>query len=763
MFCGFFIFNSSAVFAATITSTATGGVWATGSTWVGGVAPATTDSAIIATTGANSVTLGVATTIAGLTINSGSKLSTSVNNYALTLNGNFTNNGTFTAGASAITIGGTGTQSIAGFTTTGTVSMTKAAGVATFTGNVNGAGLTINGSGGTLNLGAGLIHTFTGIVTLTAGTLNGGSSTLKENAISASAWNGNGLLFDPGTGTVNFGAGGNQFISATNPRFYNLTLSSSGIGGISIPSGTAVSNLFAVASGAKVYLAASAVVSANSLTLGGINKASGTWGGTGSGATHINSTYFYSTTGKLNVATGPTPTISGVTASQTIPPGTVSITLGGTVSVTGPVYPANGEFVTVTINGSTQNATIAGGAGGFSVVFPTSTIPSSAAPYTITYSYNGNDNLGAASNVSTTLTVKTIVPVITGITSVAGDASDPYYDTTDNSSTVVVYTVADATVCKWNATDVAYDSMSNTCASTSSCTLNLSGEGSKTIYMRCADSAGNKATSSYTLNYTIDATLPSQQGWSPANNSVITTATPIVTLNTNERGDCYATTTDWGYDQMYTNTHVDCAEDGPGTTHICNFASLNLGSAGTKNIYISCADYPAGNKDTSATNTKLTYTLTILSGCTSSCWVYYDGGAGTITQSSAIQYQYSFAHPAPRPSFEVTPLIAALPAGGSALVNFTDKSTCYTYSGGNLSSYDCKTDVVNSYSWDFDDTNNTNACTSPNVCHSYTVVDTYSPTLKITDDIGFCISDGTATVKVKKPSNVPEWKEITPF
>jgi hypothetical protein len=50
-------------------------------------------------------------------------------------------------------------QSIPAFTTTGTVSMLKTAGTATFTGNVNGGGLTINGTGGTLNLVSGT-HTF---------------------------------------------------------------------------------------------------------------------------------------------------------------------------------------------------------------------------------------------------------------------------------------------------------------------------------------------------------------------------------------------------------------------------------------------------------------------------------------------------------------------------------------------------------------------------------------------------------------------------
>ena len=100
-----------------------------------------------------------------------------------------------------------------------------------------------------------------------------------------------------------------------------------------------------------------------------------------------------------------TPTIGGVTPSQSISYGTASVTLSGTVSPAGPGE--NGGTVTVTINGfSAQNATISGGAGAFSVSYPTATIPSSATPYTITYAYGGDANLNAAAdNTSTALTV----------------------------------------------------------------------------------------------------------------------------------------------------------------------------------------------------------------------------------------------------------------------------------------------------------------------------------------------------------------------
>jgi hypothetical protein len=109
-----------------------------------------------------------------------------------------------------------------------------------------------------------------------------------------------------------------------------------------------------------------------------------------------------------------TPSITSVTASQSINYGTATVTLTGTVSAPGPVFPANGETVNVTINGVTQSATVLGGAGGFSVNYPTATIPASASPYTITYAYAGDANLNAAANnTGTTLTVNKATPTIT--------------------------------------------------------------------------------------------------------------------------------------------------------------------------------------------------------------------------------------------------------------------------------------------------------------------------------------------------------------
>jgi YVTN family beta-propeller protein len=96
-------------------------------------------------------------------------------------------------------------------------------------------------------------------------------------------------------------------------------------------------------------------------------------------------------------------TFSGLTASQSIPAGTSSVTLSGVVG-NGTQFAPSGETVSITINGVKQTATV-GGSGSFSLQFPTTGIPGSTTPYPITYSYGGDSLLSTTTNNSTTLTV----------------------------------------------------------------------------------------------------------------------------------------------------------------------------------------------------------------------------------------------------------------------------------------------------------------------------------------------------------------------
>lgn len=287
---------------ATRTSTATGGTWATGSTWEGGTAPDSGDDVVIVN-GAT-VTLGANTSIRNVTINAGGTLN--ISNRTLSISGNFVNNGNFT-GSGGMTFTGAVDQSIDGFTTTGTVSMTKTAGTATFQGDVNAGALTINGNGGTLNLGSDHTHTFTGNWTRTAGTLNGGSSTLKIGG----SVSGNSGTFDANSGTVEWNRAGNQTIAAVSYHIIIL----SGSGNKTISSGTTITNNLSIApSGtSKARITNGLNIAVGSLTLGEDDCDCGsTWGSTSSSAANKTNTYFAATTGYITVGTMPNPyTVTG--------------------------------------------------------------------------------------------------------------------------------------------------------------------------------------------------------------------------------------------------------------------------------------------------------------------------------------------------------------------------------------------------------------------------------------------------------------------
>jgi len=192
--------SGTPTFAGTVNVTYTG---ATGATTTGSELPtsATALNNLTINDSGQTVTLNAAVNVNGTLVITAGTFDTSASNFAVTLNGGFTNSGTFTANASNITIGGTSTSvSIAGFSTTGALSFTRTANTATLTGGVTAASLTMNGTNGTLNLGAALSHQINGTVLITNGTLNASSSTLNLTG----DWTKNGGTFTASTSTINF-------------------------------------------------------------------------------------------------------------------------------------------------------------------------------------------------------------------------------------------------------------------------------------------------------------------------------------------------------------------------------------------------------------------------------------------------------------------------------------------------------------------------------------------------------------------------------
>lgn len=89
--------------------------WGDAANWSAGVPTATTD-AVISGSAATMPTLNVAATCQSLTIQTGATLSGA--GQTLTVNGNWINNGTYTAGTSTVVIGGATDSIIAGTSTT---------------------------------------------------------------------------------------------------------------------------------------------------------------------------------------------------------------------------------------------------------------------------------------------------------------------------------------------------------------------------------------------------------------------------------------------------------------------------------------------------------------------------------------------------------------------------------------------------------------------------------------------------------------------
>ena len=218
--------------------------------------------------------------------------------------------------------------------------------------------------------------------------------------------------FTRGAGTIEYNGSSAQAVAPLG-TYNNLVFSGSGAKSIAAP--TTIAGRLSIA-GAIANIAAGANIRVGSLALGGFNKANGSWGSTLSAATNKNNTYFAPTTGIITVTTDsrPIPAFSGLTTPPAITYGTPAISLSGRLSAAGSTYPADGETVSVTINGVTQSAVIAGGTGAFSINFPTATLNASTRAYTISYAYTGSFNLApAVRNTSTTIRVNTASLTIT--------------------------------------------------------------------------------------------------------------------------------------------------------------------------------------------------------------------------------------------------------------------------------------------------------------------------------------------------------------
>jgi hypothetical protein len=460
------------------TSTTSGGVWATGSTWVGGTAPATTDDAVIATTGSNKVTLGAGTTAASVTINTGSILAGS--GRLLVATNSFINNGT-ESGTAGVTLNGSGTilDGTGNITNTGTFTLTN--------------NKTINSSAnlivaGTVALSASTTVTNNGIFTAN-GTITGANATTSvwTQGSSSNLTCKGGTTGCLSTGTLTANASGNtvnyagaaQTIKASSSPYYNLTLSGSGaktmtsvttIAALTVSgSATMTGNAAFTVSGAFTYSSSGSttLTSSTNISIGSYNQSNGTITDsgvtitvTGTGAsTWTKSGGTFTATGTVNF-TGTAPQI-GVSNFKNL---TSSVGVGNTATLTGAVtLSGNFNLASGVFNCSGQNQNIAG-----NIALSAST----------TFLKGGTMTLNGASQ---TITDSNVTPQDLGVVTI-GPSTTTSVSTSSNVQMTNVTIGADDTLNISNETLYVSGNFSNSYTLTvTNDTVNFNGSGTQTL------------------------------------------------------------------------------------------------------------------------------------------------------------------------------------------------------------------------------------------------------------------------------------------
>ena len=257
---------------------------------------------------------------------------------------------------------------------TGAVVLT---GTNTYTGNTTvSSGTLALSTNGSLSVGSSIIiaagATFD-VSTLATNTYTiGGSATLVAS--------GSGTALGTNAAVINGASGG--YINLLS-RPIGLTFTPASFNGDSthpslyISQGTLLlnHNSFAVTNASGTPLGAGAYVLVQQASGNISNSTSSAVTVAGSGIVAGNTASISVSGGTVSLIVAAPASFSNLSSSQSIIYGTPAITLSGTVSAPGPVYPAMGETVTATINSNAQSTTISDSTGDFSFIYNTTDHP----------------------------------------------------------------------------------------------------------------------------------------------------------------------------------------------------------------------------------------------------------------------------------------------------------------------------------------------------------------------------------------------------
>ncbi len=142
-------------------------------------------------------------------------------------------------------------------------------------------------------------------------------------------------------------------------------------------------------------------------------------------------------------------------------------------------------------------------------------------------------------------------------------------------------TTDESAACRWDSSNVGYDSMSDSCGSgtTHTCSVSFTSDGTHEFYTACRDSFDHTSSTIH-QTYNIDSDAPGIISVSPEGGDYNHTIS-IINVTTDEDSTCRWDSSNVDYNSMSN----DCS--GTGVSHEC---TVNFNSDDNNNFYVACRD-----------------------------------------------------------------------------------------------------------------------------------------------------------------------------